>query len=224
MKYPDPTKVKQILSWARYLYFADLARRNFDEFAISPHDVEKWPDWWRFFALMSQWYAAEYVVIEGWRDVRLQDKIIDEMLNRCPDLVELLRRYRNGVFHYQPKLIEPRFTDFLLRGDQAVEWIHYLHGEFERYYWSLIKELSVEDKNEVEESFLDIVGWIPDNIPESKAESIEALLKQAETITLDYSDPKAEEIKMLVTAGRQIIKETINRARERTIKFLEARR
>jgi hypothetical protein len=48
---------------------------------------------------MSYWYAALYVVIEGWRDLGLADATIDALL-QSPN-VDLLKRYRNGVFHFQ---------------------------------------------------------------------------------------------------------------------------
>jgi hypothetical protein len=49
-------------------------------------------------AALTFFYASLFVVIEGWRDLRLSDVEIDELLRS--DNTELLRRFRNGVFHF----------------------------------------------------------------------------------------------------------------------------
>jgi hypothetical protein len=33
---------------------------------------------------MSHWIAAQYVVIEGWKELKLKDKEIDNLLGACP--------------------------------------------------------------------------------------------------------------------------------------------
>ena len=56
---------------------------------------------------MSYWYGGLYAVIEGWQELGLTDPTIDRLLE-SPN-VELLRRYRNGVFHYQMTYFDDRF-------------------------------------------------------------------------------------------------------------------
>lgn len=59
--------------------------------------------------LCSYWYGGLYVVIEGWRDLKLSDPEIDKLLQSRN--VDLLRRYRNGVFHFQKEYFDKRFTE-----------------------------------------------------------------------------------------------------------------
>jgi hypothetical protein len=58
-------KQEQTLAWARYLFWADTARRHLDEYAEGDRLQDRWQDWWHFFGLLSHWYGAEYVVVEG---------------------------------------------------------------------------------------------------------------------------------------------------------------
>ncbi len=56
------------------------------------------------FVLMVQWYAALWVAIDGWRECPLSDDAVDELLTHAAfeHNLQLLRRFRNGVYHYQP--------------------------------------------------------------------------------------------------------------------------
>jgi Resolvase, N terminal domain len=65
------------------------------------------------FLYMSYWYGGLYVVIEGWQELSLSDAVIDATL-QSPN-VDLLRRYRNGVFHFQRDYNDERFLAFMQR-------------------------------------------------------------------------------------------------------------
>ena len=60
---------------------------------------------------MSYWYGALYVVVEGYYELRLNDATINQLL-KSPN-VSLLRRFRNGAFHFQADYFHSRFTDFM---------------------------------------------------------------------------------------------------------------
>jgi hypothetical protein len=81
---------------------------------------------------MSYWYAALYVVIDGWRDLKLTDVAIDGLLS-SPN-VGLLKRYRHGVFHYQRRYFDERFLGFIRDGQDAVAWVRTLNREFGRFF------------------------------------------------------------------------------------------
>ena len=85
---------------------------------------------------MSLWYASLYVVVEGWQELKLKDEKIDELLQS--ENIALLKRYRNGVFHFQKVYKDKRF-DELDQKKEAVEWIVKLNKEFGRYF---LQELS----------------------------------------------------------------------------------
>jgi hypothetical protein len=106
-----------------------LAARGGD---IAAHDVET-------FMYMSYWYAALYVVIEGWRELRLRDEDIDRLLES--ENVDLLRRYRNGVFHFQQEYYDERFLQFIREGQVSAAWVRELNQAFGRYFLEWIRDV-----------------------------------------------------------------------------------
>ncbi len=85
---------------------------------------------------MSLWYGCLYVVLEGWEKLKLQDDQIDELRGSTDGkpLVELLRRYRNGVFHFQSDYRDDRFIGFWKEGAESASWVRSLHREFGRWF------------------------------------------------------------------------------------------
>ena len=71
-------------------------------------------------------------MIEGWKSLKISDTIIDELLE-SPN-VKLLRRYRNGVFHFQPNYNDERFHEFMAQGTDEVAWVRSLNEQFGRYF------------------------------------------------------------------------------------------
>lgn len=84
------------------------------------------------FAYVSYWFAALYVVTEGWHKLGLSDSKIDALLDSS--YCDLLKRYRNGVFHYQKTYFDRRFRDFIDKGDDIAEWADKVHNEVSRYF------------------------------------------------------------------------------------------
>ncbi len=89
------------------------------------------------FMYMSYWYGGLYVVVEGWKELGLHDAEIDKLLD-SPN-VDLLRRYRNGVFHFQKDYFDNRFYDFMTVGADTVKWIRSLRDEFSRWFLNWAK-------------------------------------------------------------------------------------
>jgi hypothetical protein len=84
------------------------------------------------FLYMSYWYAGLYVVIEGWKELHLSDAVIDEVLQSSN--VALLKRYRNGVFHFQSDYDDKRFEEFMTQGVDTVTWVRRLNDQFGRFF------------------------------------------------------------------------------------------
>lgn len=80
---------------------------------------------------MSFWYGELYVVIEGWKEIGLSDPVVDSLLT-SPN-VELLKRYRNGVFHFQKQYFDERFLGFM-RSKDSVTWVADLNQAFGAYF------------------------------------------------------------------------------------------
>jgi hypothetical protein len=80
---------------------------------------------------MSYWYGSLYVVIEGWRQLRLTDPKIDPLL-LSPN-VRLLKKYRDGVFHFQRNYFDDRFIGFV-KSEDSVDWVRTIHSELGEYF------------------------------------------------------------------------------------------
>ena len=100
-----------VVTLHRYFIWANRMRPHFDE-VLSKGDLgEGRKADIESFLYMSYWYGGLYVVIEGWRELKFADAVIDKML-QSPN-VKLLRRYRNGVFHFQKNYNDERFEGFM---------------------------------------------------------------------------------------------------------------
>ena len=199
--YPDPEK---LFAWARYLYWSDLLFRRYNEAGqgFTPETQEgvptNWADWWHYFALMSQWYASEYVVVEGWAELKASDPVIDQILADHPGYLKKLKRYRNAVFHYRPSLSEQRFLEFLQDAMRTVPWMHHLHAEFLRYYWEFVEDLpgmSSEQRNEMHNSALTAVGWVPSDIFPARLRAAEFLAEKANFLTAGDENSEALDLR-----------------------------
>jgi len=80
---------------------------------------------------MSYWYGGMYVLIEGWRELGFKDAKIDKLLD-SPN-VNLLKQYRNGVFHFQKDYFDKRFLGFIKSSDSP-DWVFELRNEFSRFF------------------------------------------------------------------------------------------
>ena len=80
---------------------------------------------------MFYWYSGLYVVIEGFRKLRLQDKQIDALL-KSPN-VEALRLMRNATFHFQKEFFSPKMIHFIKSPD-SVPWVHSLTEAFSEFF------------------------------------------------------------------------------------------
>jgi hypothetical protein len=87
----------------------------------------------RCVGLLSYWFASLYVVVEGWRDLELQDSEVEALLSDSAKL-DLLRRFRNGVFHFQASYTDKRFSEFFGEGLAAVGWAQILNSAFFEFF------------------------------------------------------------------------------------------
>jgi len=118
-----------VITLHRYFIYANRMRTHFDKLIEqSRKDLTKDVELRLY---MESWYGLLYVVIEGWRDLRLQDAEIDELL-QSPH-VSLLKRTRNGVFHFQKNYFDARFLDFVTTDGTAV-WVRTLNRAFGRFF------------------------------------------------------------------------------------------
>lgn len=134
----------EIITLHRYFIWADRMRVHFDDVlinlrkkSISPEFMKKQEDI-DTFLYMSLWYATFYVLIEGWQELKFEDAKIDALLKSKN--VDLLRRYRNGVFHFQKEYMDKRFTELMTEGEEIAIWIRELREEFSRWFLDIHKQ------------------------------------------------------------------------------------
>jgi len=118
----------------RYFIWANRFRIRFEESVSEPLTSDDLPLLWFSKSggmYMSYWYSALYVVVEGWKRLELHDADIDRLLT-SPN-VKHLRTYRNGVCHFQPDYLDPRFLE-LMASPGSVSWVHELTAAFSKWF------------------------------------------------------------------------------------------
>lgn len=135
----------------RYFMAASLMSQDFDGYLRDPGEQAHMGDDPMLFLsskvglTMCLWYGMLFVVIEGWQEARLSDLAIDNLL-LSPN-VALLRRFRNGMFHFQKdQWLSTKLSDFCGSND-SVPWVRALTSEFRRYFLAEMKRISGEANN-----------------------------------------------------------------------------
>lgn len=122
----------------KHWYIADSVKQFIT--ASVPHDVSlEMPEnmlalaqMHSSFMRLSVWYALLYVVIEGYREIGKKDDAIDKLLSDEP-LVDMLRRFRNAMFHYQADPFSQKLLDFL-QAEKSTEWPRHINAEFKAFF------------------------------------------------------------------------------------------
>lgn len=87
-------------------------------------------------ALVGHWLASLCPVIEGWEELGLADDAVDALLAQgvADGFRKRLFRFRHGVFHFQRRLDDPRFADFMDSEGDACRWAVRLEAAFDGYF------------------------------------------------------------------------------------------
>ena len=80
----------------------------------------------------------------GWRELGLTDEAVDRLLE-SPN-VPLLRRFRNGAFHFQREYDDTRFLELITEGEHVVRWVRGLREAFSEFFLSWSKEIQSGQK------------------------------------------------------------------------------
>lgn len=92
------------------------------------------------------WYGSLYVVIEGYKDLKLISKNVDQLMNN--DFIDKLRLFRNATFHYQ----KDNYSEKLFKVDKSDEFTNWIYKFHDVIGKSIVKEMSKElgdEKSEV---------------------------------------------------------------------------
>jgi len=81
---------------------------------------------------LSVFYGLLYVVIDGFEKLQISDPQLDKLLDD-PNK-EVLRRYRNAIFHFQDDFYESKKVLNMLESDTSVAWIRSVWKELSRWF------------------------------------------------------------------------------------------
>ena len=151
-------------------------------------------------------------MIEGWRDRSFDDPTIHQLLG-LGSHAELLRRYRNAIYHYQPTLIEPRPVAFLAEAEEAVPWTDTLHHEFCRFFDEMLASIPGQsNRRRLRESVIALIGWLPMDDTAAQYAKVRRLCDDAEA-RIDRSGevlpPEARALLESVAEARAIAEDGI---------------
>jgi len=144
------------VAWGQYVHWSELQFRRFMELsedAVNNDHV----------GVTAHWLAAEYVVLEGWKQLDHHDRRLDKLLSLYPENVELLRRCRNAVYHFQAEILDKRILKCIANENEVSIWSIALHFEFQRYLLNFPYSFygSQEEQEKLADEMAKCVGWWP---------------------------------------------------------------
>lgn len=125
-----------LITLHRYYIWANKLRVDFQNILKNKNKISKAEYEIESLMYMSLWYGMLYVVIEGWLELKFKDQVIEDLLKS--KYTNLLKQYRNGVFHFQKKYKDEKFED-LDKEKDAVKWIVDLNKELGRFFLEKLK-------------------------------------------------------------------------------------
>ncbi len=79
-------------------------------------------------------YSLLYVVIEAFKDLKLNDETLEKQIHKG-GFIDDFRRLRNATFHYQADFRPEKIYDFIL-AEGSDKWAQETHKAFENYFLS----------------------------------------------------------------------------------------
>ena len=148
-----------VIAWGQYVHWCDL---QFNHSLEISQDTSKSNS---VICAMVHWLAAEYVVLEGWQQLGHDDFNINELLTLYPENVDLLRRCRNSVYHFQKEIMDRRFMKIISNENETLPWLTALHYEFQKYLLNYPYRFSgaQEEQEGLAEKMAECIGWWPLN-------------------------------------------------------------
>ncbi|HJP59031.1 MAG TPA: hypothetical protein VJ865_03505 [Gemmatimonadaceae bacterium] len=190
----------RLYAWARYVYWAEVEYQQYA--AHTAPDDE--PVLGQTIPLLVQWYAAIWVAVEGWQQCRelLPDPVVEELLTDPvfePNCT-LLRRCRNGVYHYQSDILNHKLLGFISKTDMTFTWAFLVHDEFSRLAFEIAHPSGMPAalQSEFAEAARELIGWLPsDTVQSHQRDATTRYLEVAEMILRDGSRNSPHAIELL---------------------------
>lgn len=140
-------RMRAFLSLTRYFAWSEVMRRDVFRYdrmeEIEKEKADAYFDSEAFAggAYIAYWYSALYVVVEGWEELGLSHPDINQHLDNPHK--DVLRRFRNGVFHFQRNWQDDRFLVFIDDVEGAHRWAVRLASLFESFFRTWEADVSV---------------------------------------------------------------------------------
>ena len=149
-----------MIAWGQYIHWANI------QYEQNSRIAEEDCHYSRLIGVGSHWLAAQYVVIEGWEQLKENDDDINQLLTEYQDFVSILRKCRNAVYHYQNKILDKRIQD-ALKEPELFYWAAALQDNFERFlYLYPFKTFGLcIESVDLHNDYFECIGWKPtDNV------------------------------------------------------------
>lgn len=152
-------KPGDLLAWGQYIHWTDLQFRRYRSISDEISESDQ-------IGIVCHWLAAEYVVLEGWKELNQKDDRIDLLISLYPEHCEALRRCRNAVYHFQKEMLDGRIRQILNDENEELKWTIALHFEFQRFLFTFPYRCrgTLKEKQELEQEIKRCIGWLPTDI------------------------------------------------------------
>ncbi len=158
---------------------------------------------------VAHWLAAEFVALEGWRELGLCDIRISRLLIAYPDHSDLLRRCRNAVYHFQKTPLDPRIAQVLSNKNEELRWAAALHFELQGVLLRLADRLrsGSVDQQEAAAILAKSMGWFPKHPFQDEVDRFSAACAEYEDLLLSANAQAAEAKKLYIATLRKELAE-----------------
>ena len=197
---PEISRILKMIAWGQYVHWAHLQFVRFTSMEEEVSDGHRE-------GVVAHWLAAEYVVLEGWRELGFTtDTRISRLIQLYPENCEALRLCRNAVYHFQSKILDKRIIKCIRDENEELAWAAAIHGEFQNFLVSYPYLLpgALEEQTEIADEMRKCIGWMPDECPRAGVLRMLQLCRRLEHLLAEDVSPNGDE-------GRLLIKSTLER-------------
>jgi hypothetical protein len=189
-----------IIAWGQYIHWAQLQYERFASIRDGDSDSHQ-------IGVFAHWLAAEYVVLEGWRELGITDKRVSKLIQLYPENCETLRRCRNAVYHFQSEILDRRIINCLQNQNEEAAWSIALHYEFQRLLIAYPYALSgtIEEQAELADEMAHCIGWMPERNPTyRKIELLRKCMKFQQMLASNDSPNKEDASRLVLATLKQL--------------------
>lgn len=148
--------IDEVVAWGQYVHWCELQFMQARCVSDNTRDAD-------VIGTTTHWLAAEYVVLEGWRSLSLEDKKLGNLLALYPENEPVLRKFRNAVYHPQSRIMERRIVNALQDENEMSTWSIALHFEFQRFLagYPFRHSGTVGEREALAKEMALCIGWWP---------------------------------------------------------------